>query len=125
MTTLWGKPIEKYRSVRMLKQVTSTAKGEIEIFHLDGGNDAAFKGVNDMSALLDGEKATARRSAFLCPHCSRVCVVIPGSGRERGYCFRCSKPTCGAQDCVSCAPFEAKLEAMEGRRRFHKQLGGY
>lgn len=83
------------------------------------------RGVKSEIEITEPGKAPIRRSAFGCCHCSRICTVVPGSGIERGFCFMCMKPTCGQQKCVSCEPFEAKLEAMEGRRRFAKQLGGY
>lgn len=37
-------------------------------------------------------------------------------------CLMCMQPTCGSKPCDVCIPFEAKLEAWEGTRRFWKQL---
>ena len=60
--------------------------------------------------------------SFVCAHCNRIIIVKPGSGRQRGFCLLCQRPTCGHAACGHCVPWEAKLEAMEGRRRFWKQL---
>ena len=59
---------------------------------------------------------------FTCPHCSSICIVRPGSGTQRGFCFRCNAPTCGKTACRSCVPFERKLEAMENRHRLYKVM---
>lgn len=66
------------------------------------------------------------RDTFRCCHCQYTILVRPGSGTMRGFCFMCNAPTCGRHQCSQgCEPFEAKLEAWEGRRRFAKSLGGY
>ena len=59
---------------------------------------------------------------FTCPHCNGVCFIRPGSGTQRGYCFRCSLPTCGKERCMSCTPFERKMEEMEARSRLRRAL---
>ena len=59
---------------------------------------------------------------FTCPHCNGVCVIRPGSGTQRGYCFRCNLPTCGREHCISCIPFERKMEEMEARYRLRRAL---
>ena len=59
---------------------------------------------------------------FTCPHCNGVCVIHPGSGTQRGYCFRCNLPTCGREHCMTCIPFERKMEEMEARYRLRKAL---
>ena len=62
------------------------------------------------------------RDAYLCAHCQLMCVVVPGSGKTRGFCLLCYSPTCGREECgTTCVPYEAKLEAQEGTRRFYKQ----
>lgn len=52
-----------------------------------------------------------------CCHCNHSFTIIPGSGRERGWCHECSQSTCGATACApslnGCAPFPKKLEAYE------------
>ena len=50
-----------------------------------------------------------------CPHCQRLFNVRPGSGRVRGFCFLCNRPTCGHQGCDRCTPWEARMEQIEGR----------
>ena len=57
---------------------------------------------------------------LMCAHCAMHFRVEPGSGRKRGYCFRCAGVTCGVKrSCETrCRPWEAQIEAMEraGRR---------
>ena len=89
---------------------------------------------------------TREFDSFVCCHCNRIIIVKPsGSGgvwsppeqlarigqpsakahgkkRVRGLCFRCMAPTCGTAECLHCIPWEAKLEAQEGSRRFWKDL---
>ena len=63
------------------------------------------------------------QDSYLCCHCQRMVVVQPGSGKLRSWCHMCNAGTCGGPRCVkNCVPFEAKLEAMEGKRRFWKNL---
>ena len=59
---------------------------------------------------------------FTGPHCNGVCVIHPGSGTQRGYCFRCNLPTCGREHCMTCIPFERKMEEMEARYRLRRAL---
>ena len=74
-------------------------------------------------AIDDPDKRLVERDSYLCCHCQALVTVKPGSGKQRSWCFRCGKNTCGAGPCVTrCIPFEAKMEAAEGRRRFWKQL---
>lgn len=60
-----------------------------------------------------------------CCHCGRHWLVIPGSGRTRGFCMRCGDVTCGP-DCpvgMSCVPQEQMLENLEqGRAIDHRQV---
>jgi len=50
-----------------------------------------------------------------CVHCGGHWQVQPGSGKLRGFCFRCNGPVCGP-GCAECVPMEAMLEIMEGTR---------
>jgi len=59
---------------------------------------------------------------YTCPHCNGVCFIRPGSGTQRGYCFRCNLPTCGKERCMTCIPFERKMEEMEARYRLRRAL---
>ncbi len=47
-----------------------------------------------------------------CVHCGGHWVVVPGSGRKRGFCLKCCGPVCGPR-CLECRPAEAQLEAVE------------
>mgnify|MGYP001267728505 CR=1 FL=1 len=50
-------------------------------------------------------------------NCGMHWQVIPGSGRQRGWCMRCMGLTCGSKKCRECVPMEAQLEIMEGNKR--------
>ena len=75
----------------------------------------------------DSDKDTEHHTITCC-HCNHSFVVVPGSGKERGWCFMCGASTCGEARCNAalngCAPFEKKLEAYESRTRLHNQLDG-
>jgi len=45
-----------------------------------------------------------------CVHCMKHWTVVPGSGRQRGWCLKCGGPLCGAEKCMKeCVPFEKKV----------------
>jgi len=44
-----------------------------------------------------------------CVHCGFMWQVKPGSGKKRGFCQKCSGPTCGRTDCDTCIPLMKKL----------------
>lgn len=89
-------------------------------------------------------QATQEFDSFLCVHCNQIIIVRHRVGatvsellwdgdasaviakerakKRRGFCFNCMGPTCGGEACLECLPFEAKLEAQEGSRRFWKQM---
>jgi len=47
----------------------------------------------------------------MCVHCGKHWRVQPGSGKVRGYCFKCMGPICGPK-CVECYPREKQIEDM-------------
>lgn len=51
-----------------------------------------------------------------CVHCQAHWRVMRGSGRKRGYCGRCSGPTCSPECTNKCVPFEQRLENIEAGR---------
>lgn len=54
-----------------------------------------------------------------CCHCKKLWEVVRGSGRSRGWCYKCSAPTCSLLCAVTCLPYEAQLENIEaGRPQF-------
>ena len=59
---------------------------------------------------------------FLCPHCQRIEVIQPGSGKVRGFCMHCMKPTCGRQECLVCDPFQKKHERAQARDKFQRDM---
>ena len=73
--------------------------------------------------LITSPDAVVERDTFTCCHCGRVVIVRPGSGKERGWCLFCGKPTCGRKECSSgCVPFEHRLEAWENSQRLRKMI---
>lgn len=47
-----------------------------------------------------------------CVHCGRHWIAIKGSGRVRGWCFKCNGPFCGPT-CTACYPIEQRLDDFE------------
>ena len=70
-----------------------------------------------------GPTGTKERDTITCCHCGGVSFIVPGSGKVRGFCRLCMKPTCGKEKCMDCVPLERMLEEMENRARFRKALG--
>ena len=59
---------------------------------------------------------------FQCGHCNSHFRLAKKGPKEIALCVLCHEPRCRREACQVCIPFEARLEAMEGRRRFWKQL---
>lgn len=76
------------------------------------------------AVLIVGEAGTEeQRDTLMCAHCQMHWIVEPGSGRARGWCFRCGGPTCGKQPCeAECVPWEKMIEQMEARGRLNEAL---
>lgn len=64
---------------------------------------------------ISGDGPTVRGEMQRCVHCSAHFPIQPGSGKIRGFCYRCNGMICGP-GCVDCVPAEAQLEIMEGTR---------
>lgn len=70
---------------------------------------------------------TIRGETMHCCHCSKHWNIVIGSGRDRGFCFKCNKVTCGAAACDPCVPIEKQLEALErpeDTRRLERPMPG-
>jgi len=65
----------------------------------------------------DGDGGTVEGVTLQCAHCGGHWQVIPKSGRRRGWCRSCDKPTCGARACLKCVPMEKQIEEIERRGR--------
>ncbi len=64
------------------------------------------------------EPMPEEHETLMCAHCQKHWYVQPGSGIERGWCFRCQGPTCGKQTCErDCVPWELMLERLEAASR--------
>lgn len=60
-----------------------------------------------------------------CRHCNRVWVVKSktGEGDLGGWCRLCSGMICAECSDQGCVPFERRLEQVEARSRFFRQIG--
>jgi|SRR5580698_6438756 hypothetical protein len=58
---------------------------------------------------------TIQHDLMACVHCGYVWEPKPGSGKKRGFCYRCNGFVCGHAECLKkgCVPQERWLEAME------------
>lgn len=45
-----------------------------------------------------------------CVHCGKHWILIPGSGKDRGYCLKCNGLTCGRKECDPCRPYMKQIE---------------
>lgn len=70
-----------------------------------------------------GDYLIEEKSTWNCCHCQRIVHTVPGSGKQRGYCFNCDKPHCGEKDCWDCRPFEAWLDWKEETRLLRRYPG--
>ena len=61
-----------------------------------------------------GDGPLVERDTLQCCHCGGHWMVIPGSGRTRGYCLKCAAVHCGGQGCWECRPYQKIVD--EGRR---------
>lgn len=59
------------------------------------------------------DKAPIERETLQCCHCGRHWIVVPGSGRKRGFCTKCMQVTCGHAKCDPCVPVEKQLDMIE------------
>ena len=66
----------------------------------------------DGAIIVDGIQVA---STHQCCHCGGHFQSVKGSGTKRGFCLKCMKVTCGAEQCDPCLPFEKQLAMMEGR----------
>lgn len=75
--------------------------------------------------VVDPEGKTVEGETLMCCHCQMHWIVCLGSGKQRGFCFRCAGPTCGKQQCeVQCIPFERAIEIMEWRDLLRRKIIG-
>lgn len=51
-----------------------------------------------------------------CCHCQKHWEVRAGSGRTRGWCYRCAASTCGHPACDECVPREQRIENLAAGR---------
>jgi len=81
-----------------------------------------FNTRNNMFGFRNGKGAIVANGAHVadtlqCVHCGCHWIPVTGSGQKRGWCTACVGPCCGKEGCMTCIPFEAKLEIEEGTRK--------
>ncbi len=101
-----------------------------------------IKAAKAPSLRIDGQRASPRRAAAfvflsdpdaaqavqewetqMCIHCQYHWRVVPGSGRERGWCVSCNGALCGKTQCFQeCRHWEKKLEDIEAHGRVTRNL---
>lgn len=59
----------------------------------------------------------------MCVHCNAHWYLEPGSGRQRGWCWRCAGPHCGGPACWTCVPLERKVDEALRRMALARQMG--
>lgn len=80
------------------------------------------------AVLFDGGSATGWTQigdTLQCVHCGGHWMPVPGSGRRRGWCYRCDGPLCGHDVCFTCIPEEKWLELCERTGRVIDLAAGY
>jgi len=68
---------------------------------------------SDGYAVLTSESGMQEFDTLQCCHCGAHWHVVPGSGRRRGFCMHCMRPTCGRPECNVCVPIEKWLDQVE------------
>jgi len=69
-----------------------------------------WKGKSGEIEIVGPEGPPIVRDTMQCKHCMKHWIVVPGSGRQRGWCLKCNGPLCGAEKCMKeCVPFMAKV----------------
>lgn len=63
--------------------------------------------------IIASEAGELTHDTLQCCHCGQHWAVVKGSGRKRGFCMKCMRPTCGCQACDSCTPYEKRIEQIE------------
>lgn len=63
--------------------------------------------------IVTSDAGVTEADTLQCAHCGRHWTVQPGSGRKRGWCFKCGSVTCGAPGCIECLPAEKRLDLYE------------
>ena len=91
------------------------------------------------SVVTDPDEGITEHDTITCVHCQMIVFVKPGSGytiyliyqgngkyREEpgAFCGKCMKPICiKCHNNGHCIPWEKKLERIESKDRFRRQVG--
>lgn len=63
--------------------------------------------------ITNGDGTVNEHDTVTCCHCNNIWIVQHGSGTVRGWCTMCNARHCGSQKCMTCLPFEKKLDMFE------------
>lgn len=64
------------------------------------------------AVITESDGSIVEADTLQCVHCGGHWQIQPGSGRIRGFCFKCNGPVCGPK-CKECIPHEQWLENIE------------
>lgn len=64
------------------------------------------------AVFYDPELGTKELDTLQCVHCGCHFAVLPGSGRQRGWCLLCQGPTCDPACSKECVPYEQWLDNL-------------
>lgn len=64
---------------------------------------------------IDGDGKSHYGFTQQCVHCDKHYEYSPGSGKIRGWCYKCDGPVCGP-DCAECFPYEKRMDLYEAGR---------
>ncbi len=67
--------------------------------------------------IITGEYSTSGYDMVCCVHCRHHWEVKRGSGKTRGFCYKCMGPTCGSKKCGVCVPYEKMIDEVSRIRR--------
>jgi len=81
-------------------------------------DDAQFERKPAGTILLDGMEVA---HTLRCVHGGEHFVSRRGSGLKRGFCTRCSGPTCGSPAHDPCVHWMKQIEAMERAATFDRR----
>lgn len=79
--------------------------------------DAKYESKPSGHILINGQEVA---HTMQCKHCGEHFISRKGSGKKRGWCFRCFGVTCGKNYCMPCIPFMVKIEWAEALDQLKK-----
>lgn len=74
--------------------------------HTLGKNARRYAG----DVIIVSDNAITEFETVKCVHCQQILFILPGSGKERGWCMKCMGPLCNSKICNGkCVPLDVSL----------------